>query len=496
MSRARDPLSQGTSLSTDDVDEMHRLITVSSLLTCILDFYRSRIFGTTIQIEGTHFGDSIKEMTELVDGKWKDILRKDMFDSIIAYGICVIRYMPLREKKPKKAGSSRLKFHVIPLTDVSLVYKKNTIDDTMDIKVYPRNQTAGTEISNQDPITRTRVFYTEHAFTQGGRVVSLVALVRDKLLLYERALVDASLIINRMTTPDWGVESQAKDVPVTGEDITTMETGDSGYGQTAQVYQAIRLGQNVRQTEMSRLAAIDNQTHNAYADANLRKQTASNKHLHGTSASDATVPIWMERVGYRFDTNERLVTFPVVPLPGIKPYLDSLVSAIGAAFSLSATLILSEPTGTSSMGQALTSTEQNIKRFVTRYHTMFERFLLSIYKDVFNEQLLEDRAGKVRDTVTKGTSTEVDAIWELDIKFIFTYVEQVPYIELKTLYEDGIIDEETYCARSLDLYGITVAQKITPTMRSQNRENDELSLLAKRQKITMEHGPKKEKNDE
>ena len=530
---------QMVELSTDDVDSIARMGNESGLLEYIMMFYKSRMFENPIDVEmnGVHVNHaSGMAFTDVVNEEWRHLCETSIFQQIVAYGFCVIRYMDksintrrrlTRHERytsrasrknnddggddsgndddnsdERKAASDKhppkdrdktgdnpdvsvvaddVEIIVIPMTAVRLLYHQDPIDNEVTFEVYRRGEyfSFGAEDRHQQ-ISNVRVLYVPEALTGNGAVTSLYSRVRIPLLAYERLSIDTSLSFSRIASPDWGIASTESNVSATPEEVMEFESADVNIDLPSSRMRMSRFSDHSRQAALARQAALHVHNTNMYADMSMHRRMQHHRYLRDSNYGESVEPLWMERPGYRLDSNETHFSFPTPSIPSnTVGIMTHYLSRVAMAFSLNASFLLNEMSGNSSTEQVIVGMEQNIKRFSLRYHRLFEQFLLIMFQDLYGGHLETARYERGRNMPV---SDNLNSAWHnVNVRFHFRYTDLVRYDELKRIYEDGVIDEETYLQTARNLYSVHAKQRITP---SQKRARDFDMQLAQDMKRT------------
>jgi len=272
-------------------------------------------------------------------------------------------------------------------------------------------------------------------------------------------------MVSRLANPDWGVETPEDKSTHAPEDLTEFPSADESLGQTAVQVKAVRLGDNVRQAEMARQAAVLRSRQNGAQNANLRVRVLDNEILRGTAHEAGQAPVFEERAPVVLDSGERAFHFPATSVPGnAERMVNSLLDDIGSTFALNAAIILNQLSGNTSHSQMFTSTELTIKRFTQDQQRMFEGFLELIFVDMYRDDINAERADRSRELTLDGRDQDIDLLWQgSGVEFFIPHKDFITYDEWYQLYLHKVIDEETFLKYTHDLFGVREKQTVRPS---------------------------------
>lgn len=495
----------GSTISLSEVDELNRISNSSGIYELIREFYTTHVFGHHIKVLGT--GVVPHDFESDVNDQWKKKFRWAVFNSILVYGICVIGY-DSRPQKPddellatnentaseghekpdtaliQPARPALRSFHVIPVPDVIITYKRDTILNQMTVHVKRRYPSLHSNEGLGEALSNVRVLIQENSFVNGVHVTSPLATVQGKILAYENLITSVGVIVDRMAGQDWAEETVDKQQPPSAEDLINLTSADDTLGRASITYQSERIGLNHRDSQLADQLSRDDAARNRQQNATLRQRKSLNPLLDGSRLSEPVLPTWQERSGYTVAPNKRLVFFPTINTPGnIAEIANLLLSEIAFPFSLNASVILDQVTGNSSHTMMMKTTNENIKRFVTKMHRLLEDFMRVIYNDLYRDEINADQR-YVFSTIDLSDPDRALAHWKKhDVRFSFEYIGKIEYEQLKMLYDDGVIDEESFVHRALALHDIAEPQKITPSKKRERDEAAELSRTRKQMSI-------------
>lgn len=510
----------GTTVSVSEIDELNRISNSSGIYELIREFYTTHVFGHHIKVLGA--GAMPHDFEDEVNSEWKKKFRWSVFNSILVYGYCVIGYDTKPDQpeddalvtdngdptnkepidttpKPQKRPVMR-SFHVIPVPDVTVTYKRDTVANKIMIHVKRRYPSLDSNEGLGEVLSNVRVLYQENSFINGVHVTSPLATVQGKILAYENLITSVGVIIDRMAGQDWAEETVDKQQPPTAEDLINLTSADDTLGRASVAYQSERIGLSHRESQLADQLSRDDAKRNQQQDATLRQRKSLNPLLEGSRLSQPVLPTWQERSGYTVAPNKRLVFFPTINTPSnIGDIANLLLSEIAFPFSLNASVILDQVTGNSSHDMMMRTTNENIKRFVTKMHRLLEDFMRVIYNDLYRDEIDADQR-YVFSTIDLSDQDRALAHWKKhDVRFSFEYVGKMEYEQLKLLYTDGVIDEASFVHRALALFDITEPQTITPSKKRDHDETRELNHAQKQMSIgqqnTEKDGEKRQKKD-